>query len=146
MNKVKMAYELFESDDHRGGSWAGGFNQRVLGDLDIHGRQYWDFGPRYAGFQHAQKMIDDGKIYYRHIFPHDCSGTSFSYGGTQVCNTCGQSRLDKPWWNIRITKDGNAFMVAGEGFEDLQASDNYAFGDTKDEALANYQKLMESAS
>jgi hypothetical protein len=28
------------------------------------------------------------------------------------------------------------------GFEDLQISDNYAFGDTKDRAITNYEAIM----
>lgn len=35
-----------------------------------------------------------------------------------------------------IQPDGNQWCATGAGFEDLHDSDNYAFGDTKEEALS----------
>lgn len=43
-------------------------------------------------------------------------------------------------------KDGNAWCCVGAGFENLQESDNYSFGETRAEAIENYGKLMLSAS
>lgn len=132
-----------------GVSFGCGFNQRVFGDSYSDTLDSYDAGPRSAGWQHAEKMIHDGKIYYTHIFPHGwpdgtkCRDLSFSYGGTQVCNTCNRDHLDKNWWKIKVIKDGDAWMVAGEGFINLQESDNYAFGETKEDALQKYQDLME---
>jgi hypothetical protein len=41
---------------------------------------------------------------------------------------------------VKVIKDGNSFCCVGEGFVNLQESDNYAFGDTFDEAIENYKK------
>lgn len=37
-----------------------------------------------------------------------------------------------------IFLDGNAYCVVGPEFVNLQESDCYAFGDTREEAIANY--------
>lgn len=37
-----------------------------------------------------------------------------------------------------IFLDGNAYCVVGPEFVDLQESDCYAFGDTREQAIANY--------
>ncbi|MNT26894.1 hypothetical protein D3C86_1700550 [compost metagenome] len=91
-------------------------------------------------------MVRDGKIYSVHPFPHgNCKSTGFVYGGTWACNGCNSDGFQKPWWAVRIMKDGDAWMVMGEGFEDLQASSNYAYGNTREEALNAYAALMEPA-
>lgn len=41
---------------------------------------------------------------------------------------------------IKVMKDGCSFCCVGEGFENLQDSDNYAFGDTFEDAISNYQR------
>lgn len=131
------------------GDVGSGFNRRVFGETYNEACGYPNPPNRglYAGWQKADDLINEGKIYYTHIFRHQrgdsvCDGVSFPYGGTFVCNTCGQSRLNKPWWIVKVMKDGNAWCVVGESFVNLQESDNYAFGDTKEEALRNYEKLM----
>lgn len=146
MNKFVTACEIFDNPSSMNGDFMGGFNSRLYGDSYSDACGY-PFPPhtivnRSSGWNKADDTIRDGKIYYRHIFPHDCDGVSFNYGGNHVCNTCGRKNLAKDWWNIKITKDGNAWMVAGENFVNLQESDNYAFGNTKEEALKNYQELM----
>jgi hypothetical protein len=92
-------------------------------------------------------MISAGKIYFVHPFPHGkCKATGFIYGGTWACNACNSDGFQKPWWNVRVIKDGMAWCVVGEGFEDLQASSNYAFGDTKQQALDAYAELMNATA
>jgi len=49
-------------------------------------------------------MIKEGEIYYTHTFPHGCKDLSFKYGGSDVCNSCGNSGLGKSWWNIKVMK------------------------------------------
>lgn len=147
----KMKQELLTCQyifPHECGQFASGFNCRVFGltDRETNGYPAAHSQQRYAGWQKANDMINEGKIYYTHIFQHTsgssiCKDKSFEYGGSQVCNGCGRKRLAQPWWNIKITRDGSAWFVAGENFENLQESDNYAFGDTKEEALLNYQNL-----
>lgn len=101
---------------------------------------------RYGGWDLADRMIEEGKIFYLHNFHKshgDCpNGFAFPYGCTWVCNTCNSERLDKDWWIIKVEKDGNAWCCVGEDFVNLQESDCYAFGDTKDEAIKNYGDVM----
>jgi hypothetical protein len=143
-NKLQTAQDIFEWPYDT--SFGGGFNQRVFGDSYQDAIDAWDRGARGNGWLKAEEMIQDGRIYFVHPFPHNCRGDAFPYGGTWVCNACGQSRLEKPWWRIRVFKDGAAWCCVGEGFYDLQASDNYAFGDTRDEAITAYGQLMQKAA
>lgn len=140
-SKLLFAQDVFKSNYDA--SYAGGFNQRVLGDPLPSTFNAWDRGVRGQGWEAAEQLVQAGKIYFVHPFPHGSGACgAFPYGGTWVCNSCGNSGLDKPWWRIRVFKDGSAWCCVGEGFEDLQASDNYAFGDTRDEAIEAYGKLM----
>lgn len=41
---------------------------------------------------------------------------------------------------IKVMKDGDFFCCIGEGFVNLQESDNYAFGDTFEDAISNYKR------
>ena len=119
----------------------GGFNQRIQGYSMPTGQGVTE---EFQGWCKADEMIKAGKIYYTHTFSHNCTALSFLYGGSHVCNACGNGRLEKPWWDIKLMKDGEAWFCVGEGFINLQESDNYAFGDTKKEALDNYYNLMSS--
>lgn len=131
----------------------GGFHARITGyeynDAFYHDSQRFDHS-RVQGWNIADDMIRKGKIFYKHNFHKshsDCNkGYAFLYGGFWVCNTCRNQDVDEPWWNIKVYADGNAFCCIGEGFEDLQASDNFAFGDTFDEAIKNYGELMQNRS
>lgn len=38
--------------------------------------------------------------------------------------------------------DGNSWICFGEGFVDLQESENYAFGNTEEEAIASFLFYM----
>lgn len=132
------------------GEALGGFNARVHGYTwqqamrgVPHGRS---FSEREAGWELADRMIREGKLYYIHNFhnSHECQDHAFPYGGKFVCETCtfpGWPTLEKPWWKIKCYQDGNAWCCVGFEFEDLQASDCYAFGSTRDEAIKNYGDL-----
>ena len=126
---------------------AGGFNSRILGEelhSTIRGAYRWE---REQGWWAADQKIAAGNVYFVHPFPHGkCKASGFVYGGTWACNECNRDGFQKPWWNVRVMKDGTAWCVVGEGFEDLQSSSNYAFGDTKQEALDAYAALMASAA
>ena len=126
-----------------------GFNRRIFGEThnEAFGYPCAPDPAGEAGFELADGMILAGKIYYVNRFAHKwgndiCKGSAFPYGGTWVCNTCNNSNLGKPWWKVKVYKDGDAWCCVGEDFEDLQASSNFAFGDTRDEALKNYETLM----
>lgn len=123
---------------------ASGFNRKIYGE------PYPDIKEGFEimqGYLYAEKMINEGAIYYTHNFhklecPRAVPSDAFIYGGHWVCNSCGKSRVDRPYWNIKIIKDGNEWCCRGEGFENLQISSNYAFGKTREEALTNYHNLI----
>lgn len=122
-----------------------GFNRRVYGESFTEAVRQGEAGIA-TGWQIADDAIREGKIYYLHNMHSDGRCCAFPYGGTWVCNGCGNSLLNKPWWIIRVFKDGNAWCCVGEGFENLQESDNYAFGKDREEAINNYRALMLQAS
>ena len=65
---------------------------------------------RYAGyFIQAEDWIREGKLYFI-----------------------------KDGLKIKVLKDGNSFCCIGEHFKNLQESDNYAFGETFEDAIENY--------
>lgn len=79
---------------------------------------------RFAGWDLANGMVAKGKLFAA-LFPYE--------------------KQEYPTWQIaKCFKDGNAWCCVGEGFENLQESDNYAFGDTQDEAIKAYGDLMQS--
>ena len=129
-----------------GGSEASGFNCRIMG----HNYQQtlsgltWGIGRTLAGWRLADEMVRAGKLYAVHNFhhSHECRGHAFPYGGSFVCNECGRTSLEKEWWTIKCYADGNAWCCVGADFEDLQASDCFAFGDSYDEAIKAYGDLM----
>ena len=43
---------------------------------------------------------------------------------------------------LKVEKDGNEFCCHGLDFEDLQSSNNYAFGKTFSETINNYEDVM----
>lgn len=145
-NRLRTADELLKNPTYLSGHYLSAFNDRLYGESygDTVGYPHPPraAGDRANGWNKADEMIGKGLVYYRHIFSHGCKTLSFSYGGTHVCNTCGRSNLDKPWWNIRVQMDGDQYCVTGEGFIDLMESDNFAFGKTKKEALENYENKM----
>ena len=122
-----------------------GFNKRIHG---IDQREAFRYQNEYAGYQGymlAVEKIKAGEIFYLHNFHSShskCKGYAFNYGGFWVCNDCGCKGVDAPWWIIKVMKDGNSFCCVGEGFINLQESTNYAFGDTREEAIQSYGDLM----
>ena len=127
-----------------GGEAFAGFNRKIFGETyadafqHARGEQYRHL---YFGWTLADDMIHAGKIYSVHNFHNshsNCHGQAFLYGGFWVCNSCGGKGVDKPWWVIKVMKDGDQWCCVGEDFENLQESGNYAFGSTFDEAIKNY--------
>ncbi len=130
------------------GSIYGGFNSRILGHsyTETLSGLTWGIGDTIAGWSLADKMVRAGKLYAVRNFhqSHECKGHAFPYGGSFVCNNCGLSGLAKEWWTIKCFPDGNAWCCVGPDFEDLQASDCFAFGGSYDEAIKTYGDLMVS--
>lgn len=129
------------------GSVLAGFNRKVYGWTHLEAFQYPNEhhnSELHSGWNLAEKMVEKGQLFFVHNFHrHTCSdGHAFQYGGFWVCNTCEGSRLNRPWWTIKVMKDGNAWCCIGLDFENLQESDNYAFGDNREEAIWNYGALM----
>ena len=126
------------------------FNRRIDGESYSQAMQYPHEQAGAGGWYLADKMIADGRLFYNHTeFHHsheNCNGFAFSYGGFMVCNTCGNGNLQKEWWKIKVRMDGNAWQCLGTGFENFQESDNYAFGDTREDAIKNYGDLMTLAA
>ncbi len=145
-NRIRMAHEIFDAG-MLSGNFLGGFNSRVHG---VERRSAADGYARFErghGWDKAEEMIRAGQIYFIHPFPHgQCKQTGFAYGGTWACNACRTDGFQKPWWAVRVMQDGNAWCVVGEGFQDLQSSDNYAYGETREKALAAYAELMAQKS
>lgn len=133
---------------YSGGAKGCGFNARILGHSyqETMAGVQWDYADRHNGWLLADRLAREGKLYAIHNFhhSHECAGHAFSYGGSFVCNTCGRNKLAKDWWAIKCYQDGNAWCCVGLDFEDLQSSDCYAFGDTRDAAIKNYGDLMVS--
>ncbi len=144
--KLEMSQDIMRNP---GGTASAGFNRRVYGtpynDCFQHDHERFD-RDLHGGWDLADRLIAEGKLYSVHNFHRshgDCpNGYAFQYGGQWVCNTCGDSGVDRPWWAIKVFPDGDAWCCIGLGFEDLQASDNYAFGKTREQAIANYGNLM----
>lgn len=143
MGKLLFAQDVFRSTS---GDFGGGFNSRILGESYTEACQYPNLD-RVSGWWKADEMFRGGVIFAVQRFPHPpCAGYAFPYGGTWVCNDCGANHLDKPWWTIKVMKDGNSFCCHGLDFVNLQESSNYAFGDTFDEAITNYGKQCNKAA
>lgn len=141
-SKIQYAYEIFKPDS-LDAHFGGGFNSRVQGVDFFKATEGAYKSKRVMGWFKAEDMIGYGDIYFIHPFPHgSCKSTGFHYGGTWACNSCNTDGFQKSWWAIRVMKDGNAWCVVGEGFKDIQSSENYAYGDTREEALKNYADLM----
>jgi hypothetical protein len=143
INRLQYGQDFYEY----GGDAPAGFNSKVLGDTysQVFAWPHARFsGGMNSGWNLAEKLIAEGKIYYWHNFHFlsGCKGHAFTYGGTWACNTCNCDGFQKPWWIVRVEQDGDAWICRGEGFINLQESDNYAFGATRDEAIKNYGELM----
>ena len=144
-HKLKTAQHYMKGN----GMAMSGFNHRVFGDTyqETFAYPQRPNADMHAGWQLADDMIMAGKIYYIHNFhsTHNtigCKGHAFDYGGYWVCNSCGRQGVDEEWWKIKVMPDGDACLCVGIDFENLQESDCYAFGKTRDEAIKNYGDLM----
>ncbi len=143
MEKLKSAEELIKASP----MVVAGFNQFIYGMPEPRYPDYGDKSQWYAekqGYDFAKNMAKENGIAFTHVFKCrlDSNCYPFSYGGGFVCNNCGGSNLNKDWWLIKVEKDGNAFCCHGLDFVNLQESSNYAFGDTFEEAISNYETLM----
>ena len=143
MEEVKYAQDLIKASNR---NVLGGFNTFINGGQEPKGHEYGDKSEWYArlqGYQYAEKMAKKNGIAFTK--PFKCGKSSgchpFEYGGSFVCNSCGNSGVDKDWWKIKVEKDGNAYCCHGLDFINLQESDNVAFGDTFEEAIKNYGEL-----
>ena len=145
--EFKTGQDVIQEHQQTGAAIAG-FNRRVYGHTYTEAFHYENErqdGEMHGGWDLADKMISDGKIFYIHNFheSHECpNGHAFQHGGTFVCNTCNTDHLDKEWWKIKVCPDDNAWCCHGTGFVDIQESNNCAYGDTREEAIKNYGDLM----
>lgn len=137
--------------ENASGSAIAGFNRKIFGhDYNDAFRHPHERANRdmQGGWMLAEELIEKGEIYFVHNFHQsheNCSGLAFLYGGSFVCNTCQKNNLEKPWWVIKVYKDGNAWCCVGEDFINLQESDNVAFAETRKEAIENYGNLFKTA-
>jgi len=107
---LKFAQDFFKNG---GGHFGGGFNSRVYGESlvdTIRGDTGEICAHRIQGWHEANEMIQTGKIFFKH-----------SNAGV-----------------IKVYEDGNAWCCVGEGFKDLQESDNYVFADTRKDAIKKF--------
>lgn len=111
------------------GQMRGGFNARLQGEDFLTAMdcvpQGYEWGQRCAGWDAAEKLISEGKIFsvYRFEYLPRCT-------------------LWPEWWVVKVYKDGNEWCCVGEGFENLQESENFEFGSTRNKALENYKAKM----
>jgi hypothetical protein len=140
MEKLKYAQDLIKT---RNSSVSSGFNMFINGSPQItFGDGYHDAYARMQGWEFAEEMAKNGEIYFTHKFKCECGGNPIEYGGFWCCNSCGRKGVDKEWWKIKVEKDGKSFCCHGLNFKSLMESKNYAFGDTFEEAISNYEKVM----
>jgi hypothetical protein len=118
-----------------------GFSIRINGGSysDLTEHSDWRDGKN-AGFNEAEKLIKKGKIFF--VYPFECERegcpTRFQYGGYWACNSCNTHINTPDWWKIKVTQDGNKYCCIGDGFTNLQESNNYAFGDSFQDAINQY--------
>lgn len=146
MGEFKTAQDIMKNPCARSSS---GFNARIHGasysEVFQHPHERTD-ADLMGGWELASELIEKGRIYFVHNFHQShggCpNGYAFTYGDTWACNTCNNDHLDKGWWKIKVFKDGDSWLCVGLGFENLQESDFYAFGDTREEAISHYGDLF----
>lgn len=138
-NKFLYAQDIIKTNSS---SVRAGFDMFLTGDEDPVCGNYFDKSERSQGYRKAKEMAEDGKVFFIHRFRCKCGGYPFMYGGFRVCNDCGVKNTEEDWHTIKVEKDGDKYCCHGLGFEDLQKSDKYAFGNTHHEAIVNYEKLL----
>jgi hypothetical protein len=143
METLKNAQDLIKASNPH---VRGGFNQFIHGTGEPVMSDYGDksqWAAESQGYEFAKKMAEQDCIAFTHVFKCGQAGCfPFSFGGSFVCNSCGRNELKKDWWEIKVEKDGDSFCCHGLDFINLQESENYAFGDTFNEAIANYETVM----
>jgi len=115
-SKLQFADQLFNKVSSH---YAAGFNARVLGEPRYSAASFqihhYSIVPSLeAGWLRADQMAKEGEIF-------------FVNEGKE----------------IKTMKDGDAYCCIGKDFTDLQSSDDYEFGDTREEAVKNYMKKFE---
>lgn len=138
MKKLKYAQDLLKTVDE---DISGGFNSFVLGERPP---PYPSSASRLYGYNIAKiKSIDEGMAFTNRF---KCGKSNkcypFDYGGNFVCNDCGRNNLAKTWWKIQVEKDGDAYCCHGLDFINQEKSDNFAFGNTFENAIKKYGELM----
>ena len=145
MEELKTAQELIKT---RNSNVIVGFNQFIYGKGEPKRSDYGDKSQWYSeqqGYDYAKKMAKDDGIAFTHIFKCESDKNNcypFSFGGSIVCNSCNRIGVDKSWWKIKVEKDGNDFCCHGLDFVNLQESENYAFGNTFEDSILMYEKVM----
>ena len=139
MREILRAQDLIKEPSS---SFAAGFDSFIYGYPEPkYTDGYHDFYKRSQGWLYAKDMAKGKGLAFTNAFRCDCGGYPFLYGGFWVCNKCGNKNVDRDWWNICVEKDGDEYCCHGLDFIDLQESSNYAFGETFNEAIDNYEKL-----
>jgi len=130
---------LYDNFDVVTSAMLGGFNWRLEGyaERDFDYRQN-DYGT----YRLCDDMINKGQIFYVEPFRCECGSYRYTYGGGWACDSCQNCITTPDWWRIKIQKDGNMFICKGDGFVNLQESDNYTYGVSVDESKENYRKLF----
>jgi len=141
MHKLLKAQDLLGAS--ASGQERGGFNMFIMGDERPNPQVFrgGSFEGYNSGYSLAEEMATEGKIFYTHNFPCSCGGILFLYGGKTVCNDCGGNSQREDWHVIRVEKDGDQYCCYGQEFINLQESDNYAFGATREGAIEAYRVL-----
>ena len=144
MEQLKYAKDLIKTDSVHVDI---GFNSFIYGHSEPRNPNFQDktdWFSQLQGYQYAEKMAKKDGIGF--TYPFKCGSSSdclpFKFGGFFVCNSCGNKSVDKEWWKIKVEKDGNAYCCHGLDFVNLQESNNFAFGDTFEDAIRNYGELM----
>ena len=55
---------------------------------------------------------------------------------------CKENEALKASTVLSCIQDGSAWICYGEGLIDIRESDNYAYGDSREEAISNYFKAL----
>lgn len=140
MGKLKYAQDLIKTSNS---SIDCGFNMFINGESEPKCTDgYHDFYARSEGWLYAKELAKEGKIAFTHKFRCRCGGYPIMYGGFWCCNSCGGKSVDMEWWKIKVEKDGNSYCCHGLDFENIMESENYAFGDTFEQAIDNYESIM----
>lgn len=99
---------------------------------------------RNIGYNHA--LNGDDWAIGKDQHPHEWSDYAAHFLQAEHWMKTGKVFFKRDDLIIKVMPDGNAFCCVGEGFIDLIESENYAFGDTFEEAITNFKALGKEAS